>query len=178
MSLLSSPAAAWAFALAIACVAAWCDARTRRIPNGLTLPAIVVGLAFGLWPEDPIGIPARVFGLALAFVPCFLLFHARVLGGGDVKLFAALGALIGADAVLPLLLHSFLGGTALALAWVALRGQLVASFRELGGMLRAVAGGGSLEPTGAATALALPLAPAILLGLVWTGLAASGWRIG
>ena len=49
----------------------------------------------GLVPGTEIGPGPRLAGLGVAFLPSFALFLAGVLGGGDVMLLAALGALLG-----------------------------------------------------------------------------------
>ena len=89
-------------ALAIAGTAAISDSRSATIPNWLTLPPIIVGpiaygMAFGL------GFGLQCIGAVLASgIGPYVLFRQRVMGGGDVKLFAALGAATGFDPLLGL----------------------------------------------------------------------------
>lgn len=66
---------------AVCAALAWFDFRTRRIPNGLSLPL----LAVGLWLHFP-GTPAT--WLACAFL--FSGWRLGMLGGGDAKLWMAL----------------------------------------------------------------------------------------
>jgi prepilin peptidase CpaA len=74
--------------------AAATDVRTRRIPNWLTLGLIFAGVARGIvFGSDGAG-PALLGTLAGAALP-LLLFILHALGGGDVKLFAAVGSWIG-----------------------------------------------------------------------------------
>jgi Flp pilus assembly protein protease CpaA len=67
--------------LAVAVAAAVIDFQTRRVPNVLTLPAMAAGLLVR-FPPDP-----RILWLAVLF---FLLWRARVWGGGDAKLWMAM----------------------------------------------------------------------------------------
>lgn len=77
-------------------IAAATDYRDGKIYNWLTLPAILVGLAFwliaGLLGSDK-GITASLFALACGLIPFGFLALRGWLGGGDAKLMAAVGAL-------------------------------------------------------------------------------------
>lgn len=81
-------------------VAAALDYRTRKIPNWLTVPAAVLGLAYHTLAPGGIGPLASLAGLAIGFA---LLLLPWILGGGgmgDVKLLAALGAWLGPTLIL------------------------------------------------------------------------------
>jgi prepilin peptidase CpaA len=102
-----------AVALYMAAAAAT-DWRLRRIPNWLTVPTALCGLAYHtFWPHGW-GPLASLGGFALGFA---ILLLPWLLGGGgmgDVKLLAALGAWLG-----PLLtLVAFALGGCLATAWI------------------------------------------------------------
>ena len=87
------------------------DVISRRIPNALTLPAIVFGLllhfTLGGWRQLT---TAAAAGLGCGLI--FLLFYlAGGMGGGDVKLITAAGCIAGLSLMGPLLiLTSFAGG--------------------------------------------------------------------
>jgi len=134
------PAIAWIAALATTLFAAVIDARTGRIPNPLTLGALALGLALATVRAGPWGIVHGVAGaLALAFVP-LLLFWRGAMGGGDVKLLAALGALLGIDAGLELESLAFLFGAAQGIAAWARSGRLRAGALAVAGLVVPVAG--------------------------------------
>jgi prepilin peptidase CpaA len=89
--------------VAIVGVAAACDLATRRIPNALTLGGIVLGIVL----HTAVGfVDARAGGafrgasfaligmMVCAAIP-LVAFLRGEMGGGDVKLFAAIGALAG-----------------------------------------------------------------------------------
>ncbi len=76
-------------------LAAFHDLRWRRVPNALTLTVTLGGLAFR-WADA--GSSALLGGIGLGcivFCAGFLLQLCRLLGGGDVKLFAAASVWLG-----------------------------------------------------------------------------------
>ena len=105
--------------LAVALVAAAVvDLRSRTIPNRLTLAVALLAIPFwwasglDLWPEVAvrIAVAAAIFAIfALAFV-------LRMMGGGDVKLLAAVALWLPPAAVLLLVVLMSLAGGALTLA--------------------------------------------------------------
>lgn len=100
----------------VAAVATYYDIRFRRIPNWLTLPSVVVGFALsGLLPvgqHSPWGgLANAAMGFALALLVNFPLYLLHARGAGDVKLLAAIGALIGwRDWIAIFFISSLLGG--------------------------------------------------------------------
>jgi len=86
------------------------DLRAQKIPNYLTFPAIVAALCYhGLTQGlDGLlfGLAGLGLGLALMIVPFFL----GVMGAGDVKLLAAVGAWLGALGVFTSFLFTSLFG--------------------------------------------------------------------
>ena len=95
----------------VAFVAMVCDVRTRRIPNVLTLSAAGLALGFHLVTGGPSAAGWSLAGWivgVLLFLPMFAL---RGMGGGDVKLLAAVGAWLGPTQVaLAALATSVAGG--------------------------------------------------------------------
>ena len=76
-------------------VAAAVDLRMHRIPNYLTVPTAVLGIAYHTFAPAGLGMLAGLAGFAVGFS---LLLLPGLLGGGgmgDVKLLAALGAWLG-----------------------------------------------------------------------------------
>ena len=111
-------------------LAALLDFHSRRIPNYLTITAVVVGILL----RAPYGLQSvglGVLGIGLALVLTIPLFFLGVLGGGDVKLLGVVGAFMGPGQLIgACLLIALLGGV-FALADAALKGTLGAVFRNL-----------------------------------------------
>lgn len=76
--------------------AALYDIRYRRIPNWLTVGGVAIGVALNAFLGPPVGgWPFAVKGMVLGFGAYFLLYALHAMGAGDVKLMAAVGALVG-----------------------------------------------------------------------------------
>lgn len=79
------------------------DVRHRRIPNQLVLITFVGGLIVNTIIGGFHGLAISLAGFGLAFVLMFFLHAFGTMGAGDVKLFAAIGAINGVSLVLPTL---------------------------------------------------------------------------
>lgn len=85
----------WIFVLGIAFLAGWVDFRTRKIPNWVTVPALLLGIGLHIAAAGWAGAKASLegAGLALGLLLPFVLM--RGLGAGDWKLMGAVGAFLG-----------------------------------------------------------------------------------
>ncbi|HEV2830308.1 MAG TPA: prepilin peptidase [Pyrinomonadaceae bacterium] len=98
----------------LAAAIAYNDVRYRRIPNKLVLVTLLVGVALNTIFGGTHGLLISLGGFALAFGLMFFLHVFGTMGAGDVKLFAAIGAINGISLVLPTLLVVALTGGLLA----------------------------------------------------------------
>ncbi len=122
-------------ALALALVAGWTDWRSRRIPNWLTVPGLVVGILLNLLASGWPGVKASLLGAGLGLLVLFPFVMLRSLGAGDWKLAGALGAFVGPDAMLTLLMGSIFMAGAMALALVIYKRRFKQTVRNIGSML-------------------------------------------
>lgn len=112
-------------------VLAFFDARTKLLPDVLTLPLMWLGLAIQLVPETrTVGLEMAVIGAIAGYLPLWLLAHAyRLLRGrdglgmGDLKLLAAMGAWSGPFVLPQLLLLAALLAIAVFILERVLRGS-------------------------------------------------------
>jgi prepilin peptidase CpaA len=98
----------------LAIVIIYYDVRYRRIPNAYVLAALVSGLTINIIFGGIHGALSSLGGCVLAFILIFILHVFGAMGAGDVKLFSAIGAVIGAQLVLPTFLVVVLVGGLLA----------------------------------------------------------------
>lgn len=109
--------------------AAASDLLTMTIPNRITLALIAAFLAFaGLSGMSLATFGAHLAAGALVLVVAFALFSFGWIGGGDAKLAAATALWLGFGSLIEYLSLSAIGGGALTLAILALRGLPLPSF--------------------------------------------------
>lgn len=107
--------------------AVWNDIRHYRIPNRLVLAGVVIGLLLNAFlPEgngfaDPLpgalGITKASAGMALGLALLLPLYLLRAMGAGDVKLMAMIGAFLGPQAIVGIVLLTFAIGGVLSVGY-------------------------------------------------------------
>lgn len=119
-------------ATAITGIAAVIDWRTGLIPNWLSLGGIVVGVVghtvHGAWIAGwKVGLlegGISLLGLGLCSLAPWLMYWKGAMGGGDLKLFAALGALCQPMLGIEAQMYSFVVAAVIAPARLAYEGHL------------------------------------------------------
>jgi prepilin peptidase CpaA len=108
------------------------DVKSRRIPNFITFPSILLGLAMHL----ALGGWGQLFLSLAAGLLCgtaFLAFYiAGGMGAGDVKLMTAVGCIAGMPHVAYLLSLTALSGGAMAIVLALSRGRLQQTISNVG----------------------------------------------
>ena len=114
----------WAVLAAAALVASVTDLRRMVIPNWLTFPLILGGLAYGAvsggWP----GLVAAAIGVVVGGAVFIFNYMTSGGGAGDAKLMMGMGAWIGWEAALTLILCVTVAGLFAAIFATARRGGL------------------------------------------------------
>ena len=116
-------------------VAAFLDLRRRRIPNWLTVPGMVAGLSINAYQTGWTGLKHGLLGMLLALVVYGLLFAIHAMGGGDVKLMAAVGAFTGPEAWLSIFAITAVVGGMLAIITLLTHGGLVRALGNVAAIL-------------------------------------------
>lgn len=106
---------ATALTLAAVGIAMVTDLRWRRIPNLLTFPAMAVGIVLRASFQGWEGLALSLCGLIGGPLLLLLMHTGRGLGMGDIKLAAAVGAILGPPLTLVAMLLTALAGGLLAL---------------------------------------------------------------
>lgn len=103
------------------------DVRYRRIPNLFVLATLVSGLLINFAAGGLNGLLASAGGCLLAFGLMFILHVFGAMGAGDVKLFAAVGSVVGTGLVPSTFLVVLLTGGVLAVYTILRNGTLLST---------------------------------------------------
>ncbi len=124
--------------LLLLAIAALSDYRTLKIPNWLTGGGIVFALVYSAVVQPAMNTdwtwaPA---GMLLGFAALLPMYALRIMGAGDVKLMAMVGAFLGAEAAIPAVLFSVVTAGIAALVFGARRGVMGQMLGNVNGILR------------------------------------------
>ena len=169
-----TPHAAVAFAFTAALVlVTFVDLDHRFIPDEVSLPGVLVGLAASFLPGDPLtGDPTPLDAAAGAALGGGILWavawvYERMagiegMGFGDVKLLAMIGAFLGWQAIPAVLIVASIGGSLVGFALIGFRAR-----RRFGRVVRTL-GPGALRPFLQRTSrrTEIPFGPFLALGAV------------
>ena len=131
-------------AVVITAVAAWTDWRTGEIPNWLTFGALAIApfahiaraLAQGADKNTALlegG--TSLFGAIMCAIVPLLLYSKGAIGGGDLKLFAAIGALCQVMLGVEAEMYGFFAAALIAPARLAYEGKLLRTLKNAFGLM-------------------------------------------
>jgi len=111
------------------------DLDHQLLPDSLTLPLLWLGLTLSLWGPQasaplPVDVRSSLIGAVAGYLSLWSVYHLfrlatgkEGMGYGDFKLFAALGAWLGWQLLLPVILIAAVVGAVVGIALLAIRGQ-------------------------------------------------------
>lgn len=109
--------------LVILVAAVVCDIRMRKIPNRLIVTGLVLGFGGAMLPGG-LGAMQALAGFGVGFGVFLPMYMLRVLGAGDVKLMAVVGAFLGTGATLGAMLFGLAAGGVIAVGYGLYLGRL------------------------------------------------------
>ncbi len=126
-------------ALVVSAIAAIYDLRTGQIPNWVTLPALFLAPVAHFVTASARGMDTNeslfeggfsVTGAMVTGIVPMILFRQNAIGGGDLKLLAALGAICQPGLGLELEMYGFLAAIVVAPARLAYQGKLLGTLKN------------------------------------------------
>jgi prepilin peptidase CpaA len=122
----------------LAIAAGWTDYRSRRIPNWLTVPGLLVGIATNSWLHGWPGTKDSLLGAGLGLALLFPFVWIKAVGAGDWKFVGALGAFLGPQNLLTVLFLAVLVNGLLAVVMVIQKKRIRETAYNMWRMLTAV----------------------------------------
>ena len=107
----------WTALSSMLLLAVWQDLAHRRIPNTLLLCTAPAALVLAAMPQG-VGMVSAVAAALVALAAFMPLYLLRQMGGGDLKLMATAGLLVGMPRITALCLSVAMAGGLLALWWL------------------------------------------------------------
>ncbi|MHB1023740.1 MAG: A24 family peptidase [Acidobacteriaceae bacterium] len=123
-------------ALSVSLCGAYFDITATRIPNALTYTAIPAGLIFRFATLGWHGLLDGIAGLLLGGGIFFVFFFIHAMGGGDVKLMAAVGSFAGFAKAGEALLACVICGGIMALIYMVVLKRFGATLRNIVSLFR------------------------------------------
>ena len=102
-------------------IAFYTDMRSSKISNKLTISGVMIGLIYHVIISGWQGFIFSAIGMVVGFGIFIILYLFRAIGAGDVKLFAAIGALTGLEFVLYASMYSIFYAGIIGLIIVIMR---------------------------------------------------------
>ena len=163
-----------AFVLLVLC-AGW-DIKYRKRPNWATLPGIVLGFGLNALHGGWTGMKESGLGFIVGFGALLVLFVLGWMGGGDVKLMAAVGALKGYPFIVSALFYSLIVGIVIGVAMLIWNRKTLRTFKNLffviGSRFTKLIPKQNIDPE---QTQKLPFGLAIVLGTLWALIAGYAW---
>ena len=127
--------AAWWPTLIVVTVATVTDLRSRRIPNWLVLPFLIVGFVISGLQHGLNGLMQSAAGLTVGAALFGLLCLMGGMGMGDVKLCGAIGAWVGPSQMLVALVMTGIAGGIIAVGMAIVGGFAAEIFQGTGDLI-------------------------------------------
>lgn len=129
----------WIFPAAVSTTAGYTDWRFRRIPNWLTIPALLLGIALNTLVRGWAGTKDSLLGAGLGLALLLPFVIIRALGAGDWKLVGALGAFLGPRQLILVLIVTILVNGVMAVSMIVWKKRVKQTARNFVHMLAAFA---------------------------------------
>lgn len=121
--------------IALLVLAVYFDLTKNKIPNFLTFPVIVWGLASHTFVSGFEGFLISFSGFLLGAALLFIPFAFYGIGAGDVKMLGAIGALGGANFIILVALYGGIVGGIMSIGYMIYKGRFVSIMKKLASMI-------------------------------------------
>ncbi|CAM2982312.1 A24 family peptidase [Paenibacillus sediminis] len=144
------------------------DMKSMKIPNVISMSAVVSGLLFGWINGGWEGVLVSIKGMGAGFGILLMLYFVRAVGAGDVKIFAGIGAWTGTTFTMHSFMYSILFAGLIGLVIMLWRREAVIRLRLLARRVISVIMFRNFSPitSGQSEHLQFPFMVAVLPGVI------------
>jgi prepilin peptidase CpaA len=139
------------------------DLRSRRVPNPLTVGIALTGVTLALLHVTQLSLPGALAGFAIGLLLMLPGHIAGATGAGDVKLFAAIGTLLGPTGIFVAFVYTAIAGGVMAVCVALGRRRLGVTMARTAALVR-TGGANVVEIEHASANNRFAYAPAIAVG--------------
>ncbi|MFD1175218.1 prepilin peptidase [Paenibacillus puldeungensis] len=107
------------------------DIKSMKIPNAITMTGVAAGLCYHSITSGGSGALFAIKGAGIGFALMFVLYLLRAVGGGDVKLFAGIGAWLGTGLTLSTMMYSIFAAGCIGLIIIIWRREALTRVRRV-----------------------------------------------
>ncbi len=104
------------------------DLKASKIRNMFVLTAALLGMAINAYLYGLTGLKTSIIGIVIPVLLLGILFYASLIGAGDIKLFSAIGAVVGWKCLLYVMAYSFIIAGIFAFVSLARRAEVKSTF--------------------------------------------------
>lgn len=106
------------------------DIKTYKIKNKIVFPFMLLGITSNLVHDGWEGLKLSLIGLFVPILILFILYILRMLGAGDIKLFGAIGSIMGLRFAIKSMAFSFISGGVIGIILILCRKNGLKRFKH------------------------------------------------
>lgn len=106
------------------------DLSSMKISNSLILIGLITGMGSRIWGEGISISLSVIWNMLFPIITLYLLFVARIIGAGDIKLFSVIGSFLEFKALVSCMIYAFMAGAVLAAIMLVHSGDLYEGCRS------------------------------------------------
>lgn len=117
--------------LLLVSIATYTDIKENKIKNKQILLFILLGIVLSILLGGFSGLKDSLLGIIVPFLLLFIFFVFRMLGAGDIKLFCAIGSIMGVNFVINNIIYSFLLAGIVVILKLLFTKKIISTFKGI-----------------------------------------------
>lgn len=117
--------------LLLVSIATYTDIKENKIKNKQISLFILLGIVLSILLDGFSGLKDSLLGIIVPFLLLFIFFVFRMLGAGDIKLFCAIGSIMGVSFVINNIIYSFLLAGIVVILKLLFTKKIISTFKGI-----------------------------------------------